>query len=116
MVPLATGPRGRPDASSGLARGPTVRRVPRPDWGRADDRLETAPRTIARGIGVAAEGPSPASRDVLPLVRLLRPVRRIEAVSFFPEPQRERGHLAGERHPRELLAHVASEHAVIEGL
>jgi hypothetical protein len=59
---LRLGCSGRPDAFSGPARGPGVRRVPRHDCGRANDTDETSPRTHVPdpwSCGQRSRGPTP---------------------------------------------------------
>ena len=53
---------GRPDASSGSAGGPMVRRVPRRTCGRANASLETAPRTWGPGLRSRWRGQRPLPR------------------------------------------------------
>jgi hypothetical protein len=61
-----TRPRGRPDASSGSARGPGVRRVPRRPAGRANGPVETHPRVpTSRILEARRRGLGPSDAQAL---------------------------------------------------
>jgi len=62
--------RSRPDAYSGSARGPAVRRVPRLTAGRANESLETAPRTLVPDPGACGEVTTPHRRIEDPVTAL----------------------------------------------
>jgi hypothetical protein len=80
--------------------------------GRANESLETAPRTRVPDPGAVGEGHAPPPRGS-GLVRLPRQLRWIEALSCLPEPERQRRELPGQGHPRELRPHPAGESLLV---
>lgn len=85
--------------------------------GRANAADETGSRTLAPDPGAAGENNAPRRHLVAPgLARLHRQFGWIVVFSCLPEAEGECRELAGERHPRELLAHAASDHLEVEVL
>ena len=85
--------------------------------GRANAANETVSRTLAPDPGAAGENNVPRRHLVVPgLARLHRQLGWIVVFSCFPEAEGDRRELAGERHPREFLAHPASDHLEVEVL
>ena len=75
--------RRRPGASSGLARGPTVRRVPRQIETGLTTCLRLPPAPLPGASGVAGEEPSLASRDIPPLSALAASAESDRSVLLF---------------------------------
>lgn len=85
--------------------------------GRANAANETASRTLVPDPGATGENNAPRRHLVVPgLARLHRQLGWIVVFSCLPESEGDRRELAGERHPRELLAHAASDHLEVEVL
>lgn len=83
--------------------------------GRANAADETASRTLVPDPGAAGENNAPRRHLVVPgLARLHRQFVWIVMFSCLPESKGDRRELAGERHPRELLAHPAIDHLEIQ--
>ena len=85
-------------------------------WAGRTRRHETASRTQVRVPGAHGEANAPCVRQLSDrgLARLQSQLDWIVAFSRFPKVKSDRGQFARERHPRELLAHPAREHAGIE--
>ena len=94
-----------------------VNRVPRPDCEPGEQqqmRLPPAPAPRNPEADSGANDPTPWPPGSQALARLNRQLGWIVAFSCFPKSQGECGELPRERYSRELLAHSAREHSLIQ--
>jgi hypothetical protein len=89
--------------------------VPRRDDGRANETVETAPRTVVREPEAAARIASPGPLPRGPaLCRLSAQHCWVEGFSCLPEAECDHRDLAGQREACHVGMHASLEEAVVE--
>ena len=84
---------------------------------RAIRCVETIPRTLVLDLEPSAKEPAhTVASQIQDLLYSRRQLGRIEAFSSLPQPQCDRGNLAGQRHPGQFLPHTSSDHPKVEVL